>query len=624
MLFLASPLPTLASASEIARPGTIMKFIEKYEIVEMLTSGRVCTFLARDRSTSEQTVVWTFECAEESVASDTSSIVARFCSLAPNPPGMITAAGFDEQTCTAFLATRVPAPQELDAWVSAYHSFSKAAASKPALSGADVSRQSSVSPVPSLDQTTPSTSGIFSSGPTLHDESNRASLADIPQQNRPARPLVVEEPFRASTRTPDRPRGGPAAEPETGSGPGAFTSFFQNPFQPAGAPIADSGPSANPASPGPPGSFTQIFGARGSSTEPRPGSGTLDEEMSPRSPAFSEPANLSPAPGSFTQIFVGGGSASEPGITSPPDPESVFSEPANPPQAPGSFTQIFGSGGPGPGKSAFESGPVERTPLADSVFAKPDSPAQSPGSFTQIFGSAKPAFESGPSEHNSLADSVFAKPASRAPSPGSFTQVFGGETIAPEALPVDSHPAGDSLFSDPVPAAPVQPAIGADVRTEPVPVPSDPFSPRIPANPSPSIFPSANNGATNEVAAVPPVLAGDAPPAEQESRPRSEFTMFMDRNQVRAMLAVEPEAGEKAEATAGKPGFALPPTVPVPATKPMPPAPNITAPKPAMPALAAPPVPATAKSGSIWPLITVLVGLLAIGALLVMYFAMKR
>jgi len=86
-----------------------MKFAEKYEIVEMVTSGRVSTFLARERATQDAVVVYTFECVGTG-ASDlsTASIIARFCSLAPNPPGMIVKAGFDEPSSSAFITTKMP------------------------------------------------------------------------------------------------------------------------------------------------------------------------------------------------------------------------------------------------------------------------------------------------------------------------------------------------------------------------------------------------------------------------------------------------------------------------------------------------------------------------------------
>src|SRR5579863_6814393 len=67
-----------------------MKFADKYEILEMVTSGRVSTFLARERASQEAVVVYTFECAGTGAGElSTASIISRFCALAPNPPGII-------------------------------------------------------------------------------------------------------------------------------------------------------------------------------------------------------------------------------------------------------------------------------------------------------------------------------------------------------------------------------------------------------------------------------------------------------------------------------------------------------------------------------------------------------
>ena len=85
------PFKTLAAFSnrEVAR-RTPMKFADKYEILEMVTSGRVSTFLARERASQEAVVVYTFECVGTGASElSTASIISRFCALAPNPPGML-------------------------------------------------------------------------------------------------------------------------------------------------------------------------------------------------------------------------------------------------------------------------------------------------------------------------------------------------------------------------------------------------------------------------------------------------------------------------------------------------------------------------------------------------------
>src|SRR5436305_340011 len=103
-----------------------MKFADKYEILEMVTSGRVSTFLARERTTQQPVVVYTFECAGSSASDlNTASIVAKFASLAPSPPGVIVKAGFDEASSSAFITTKMPETSALQEWVRGYHAFGK-------------------------------------------------------------------------------------------------------------------------------------------------------------------------------------------------------------------------------------------------------------------------------------------------------------------------------------------------------------------------------------------------------------------------------------------------------------------------------------------------------------------
>ncbi len=107
-----------------------MKFTEKYEIIELLNSGRVSTFLARERVTRERAVVYTFECpANFPVGSRNSSILKHFASIAPIPTEPLTEVGFDEGSLSAYLVTRMPTLGALQSWVLAYRSFSGGAPS---------------------------------------------------------------------------------------------------------------------------------------------------------------------------------------------------------------------------------------------------------------------------------------------------------------------------------------------------------------------------------------------------------------------------------------------------------------------------------------------------------------
>src|SRR5438270_1785305 len=109
-----------------------MNFGDRYEITEMVTTGRVSTFVARDRNSEEPVVVYTFECPGAGIGDlSTASIIARFAALAPSPPGIIVKAGFDQATSSAFITTKMPERTQLNDWVRGYQAFGKGPAPIP-------------------------------------------------------------------------------------------------------------------------------------------------------------------------------------------------------------------------------------------------------------------------------------------------------------------------------------------------------------------------------------------------------------------------------------------------------------------------------------------------------------
>src|SRR5215469_14674672 len=109
-----------------------MKFAERYEIQEMVTSGRVSTFIARDCNSQEPVVVYTFEVTGTPSADlNTASIIGKFATLAPIPAGIILKAGFDEASSSAFITTKMLDSAVLQQWVGAYHNFVKTATPPP-------------------------------------------------------------------------------------------------------------------------------------------------------------------------------------------------------------------------------------------------------------------------------------------------------------------------------------------------------------------------------------------------------------------------------------------------------------------------------------------------------------
>jgi hypothetical protein len=580
-----------------------MKFGDRYEILEIVTSGRVTTFLGRDRSTQEPAVVYTFEYAGMSFAElSTASIIARFASLAPSPPGTIVNAGFDEASCSAFITTKMPDAEALQGWVQAYQSLGKPGAS------------SSVAKLPS---------------DLAPDQTAELNVADLS-------PLIAP----ASSEKKQPGVGDSSTWPASGTSPllasdGEFTKLLKkaNAFEPLHR--SESPASAKPGvGPGlvfgqeldgrrlggkesdpttggsSPESFTRVF--RGISHQEGVGTGQGPDSS-------SEPSQ--PEPGSFTREFL---AASHSGATPSEAPhqvslpvapsllrstlsESQWRKPGTSPDpseenesakaASGEFTEFF--------RDPFDTPRGHDIPIVQSARDLPKE--QQTGDFTRMFGRE----EGAPSP---------AIGATEQPAPGLKTQLFGEDSSVrpsqPESSILGTNAHLRSSFPKPtesMPQAAPQP---------PAHPPVDPFGHFSPI-PAPPLRPEDHTLGFRPASSSTEVFRQgmQAPPIEDVPAGPSEFTVFVSRNQVKAIPSADvaspppnPMGGMQA------PAFA-PPRMPqpIPFTPPKPP------PLPVMPA--PPPLPQTAtlaKSGSYWPLITVLTGLFAIAALLIMYFVMKH
>jgi hypothetical protein len=641
-----------------------MKFAEKYEILEMVTSGRVSTFLARERTTQEAVVVYTFECPGTGAELSTASIIARFCSLAPNPPGIIVKAGFDQPSSAAFITTKMPDPAALKAWMGAYHSFARPAAAPPVQTAAD-------KPVAKPAK-----------GPTGEEtaELSAFEVREVLARSGPApkQPPVENIGGNTAAFSFDNP------VPAVPQSAGEFTRLFRevNAFQP----VRSSTEPAAPASAKPSNATDAIFGERLGSS-PLGG-----EKFAPAAPPPT-PGPVESSSGSFTREFLGISS-----VKAEPTPTRSAPPPGPPEKEPGAFTREFMAVSQDVVKHAEKpSGPVwpAQNPAScsppaatyDSIFGAPSQPASSAGGAAENQKSGTGEFTSffrDPFEHPGAASKSIAIPdlASSAPtkpptgeftrvfgkediqreepspmplqereqeaSPGSFTQMFG-EIPAAKATPgsqlgaatLGTNPNVRPSFPGPsgVAAAPADPPRGA-MSSTPVPPPVDPFFSRTPPPVAPPVKPTPVNqmfmnrpGSPTDVFRMP---GGDAPPVEPAPSGPSEFTVFLSRSQVKASFPPEPAVPSANPAgSAQLPALAPPPPPALPpnpfqfAPPPPPPPPAMKYPAmpapPAAPAVPKPPALAGApQPGSIWPLITVLTVLVAIGILLVMYFALKH
>jgi hypothetical protein len=234
---------------------------------------------------------------------------------------------------------------------------------------------------------------------------------------------------------------------------------------------------------------------------------------------------------------------------------------------------------------------------------------QPTGDFTRYFG-----------HEDAATAEPFAQPQDQQTAPGSLTQLLsqtgaGKDGAKLGSVVLDTNP-GLRPSPTPEPVAPVAPQFQ---QKAPAPLPD--FAPLRPA---PPVVPDRTFASSTEIFRTPRV---EPPPVEHVSSGPSDFTMFIDRSRLSASLPPEPPSGAGA-AGGGQPPVFIPPPLPAPppiqfAPPPRPPMPPFPPPPALKPPVPTPPMP-PAKAASYWPLITVLTVLVAIGALLVMYFVMKK
>ena len=669
-------------ASSRNRTST-MKLTEKYELLEIVSSGRVSTFIARERNSHEQVVVHTFECPGANLPSNTAAILIRFGALAPNPPGDVLKAGLDEVSSSAFIVTKMPAQAALQDWVRAYRFFPEA--KTPVV--ADPVVEPRLVSEPTIELSAEKVNEILGRGaPRISspaaESSNPPSLPvpETPRAENPAPALQhsageFTQMFRdlgafqsqaggqPGENTKAAPSGNsiptgmfeipalreqpPVAQAHLQSNPpeaGEFTrQFFSAPKSGTGDGVGKSiSPPAAKSEPQEPGSFTQQFSISADVEKQRtipdanPPSNRATAKNNPPAPPIFEPipnSRFEPNPAEFNSskpVFSGSGEATSFGSSPEQTPEKSSG---------GEFTSFF-------------SGPFDQ-PGSSKPIAVPDqvpvSPKQQEGDFTRVFGKGT-GFD--PEEYRTAKT-----PEPASPSSGSFTQIFGASDLGgklgvssqldpqpPASAPssmfgsAPTPPEPSSTFPDRTPIAPsLQPPPYKPASPQPGPFSGDSFPPSKPVNvPSRAaenaFMNRAGNSDATDVFRVPG--ASEPPPLRDMPSGPSEFTVFLSRSQVNASLPQEPAMAPPSPpppappqpspfsfAPLQMPAAPKPPAMQFPPRPAMPPPPQL-----AMPPVPAPRPPAPPKSApsSFWPLVTVLSVLIFIAILLVMYFALKH
>lgn len=304
-----------------------MKFGDKYELLESLTTGVIETFVANDKVRGERVLVHILDCAPQKPGQSTSEwVLESFRRVAPEPCGPVLETGKYSGTQYAYLVTKPPDETAQKSWVRRYEIQGQdTQETKPLPKPIEIS-VAPIAPLPPPPTKEPSRTPV-SVTQLLRDFDSQIKPAAKPVP--PAQPLPnlslggessglhsappwepVRSPFSSTPKEDPRTlppassreykdKGFPsstfpsvtAAAPKDNSKPGEFTSFFQGPFRgdgPSDLPSLSSQPIEPPSTKV--GDFTAVFGSMGSNPEQGPA-------------ALEESGNIPAPPTSFTGMF---------------------------------------------------------------------------------------------------------------------------------------------------------------------------------------------------------------------------------------------------------------------------------------------------------------------------------
>ena len=576
-----------------------MKFLDKYELIEQLTSGAVGTFMARDLASGERVLVHIFSGFDRKAdQTPLQWALQSFRSLAPPPLGDVIDGGGYLQAPGAFLITKFPNPNNLPGWVRLYNSQSEKTQEFHApIQGASTREVKSA-------HVSPPVAPLEPSGGTK-SQFSRVFRGVAAKQGAPEPVSPGSGPETVS------PKPGPEPAAATQSAPSPWSRRVAGPFtkeflaaldeERGGKPIP--GTSSLPQEVPPASSFTAQFlmpradieaarpapkeaGLLGTnpfgSDAPQLGKMALGvpavvpgEEGSPRAPATEEKQ------GEFTQYFVGPFQGAPAAVT-PNLPQRTYARPDESSE----FRKVFGTGASQKLGKPQESPPREagRPPAAENEVNSP------PGrNFDHLFDTLteKRVEEPGVKAEETAWPSAGKAPVRR-PEPAIWTG------LSPIGLSPLDRPEMDASLEATSPAGATRVFTPRSASPAPLPAPEGPSDftriispPRAPNPPAPG-----PQGGSGSPAGSAPVMMSfpPLPPAPPLHVP-----------------AVPP------------PDPFHPPNAQLPNLK-APPAPTLTPLPPASPKL--PQVPPAQVS--YWPLILALNVLLIAAVALILYFALKK
>jgi hypothetical protein len=494
-----------------------MKFSEKYELLETLTTGAVETFVANDKVRAERVLVHIVECAPQRPDQTTAEwVLESFRKLAPEPPGLVLETGKYNGPKYGYVVVKPADDRKLTAWVRQYElQADETKESKARTLRAEINSPAVGPPVPSQSAAKLPAPASGSMTQLLRDYDSLAKSktpdfattaelppvkpdpsTNLPEESglhlAPSWDQAIRKPGTAPKEPlfttpvasgPVRPDSSAPSGRESAK-PGEFTSFFQGPFR-GDSPSDIPAFSAQPSEPAKKtvGEFTALFG-----------------QASPASAAKATSANASEP--SFTSIFKDIGTPAT--LNAPPPVEgSVIPAPVRPlPSVP----------------------PMSGAPLPDPVFVTPTPVAPTPGAAMlpplPSVSVEKPAAPRPASLAGDGATGVFSRPAPEtipvpmeAPSgPSPYTQIISRSKLedadAAEAEPPQRAGSGAGMFA--APAMPV--AAMPSLATPRMPAAASPVMPRLPPLPMVAPPPMPMPRMTAPAAPKAPKSAAPAPP----------------------------------------------------------------------------------------------------------------
>ena len=485
-----------------------MKFGEKYELLESITTGGVETFVANDKVRGERVLVHILECEAQKPNQPTVQwVLEAFRRVAPEPAALVLETGRYSGTLYGYLVTKMPVEAALTKWVHMYRAQARetqeipAALAKPTVESESPTAEVSVKQRPEVPGAmNPSAFRDFSATP----KSGRPSMPST-ETERPAQALPNPKP--AGDRSEIRPApdwnavsprvSAPAkADPNVGSSvdsfssafaprnlpsemkspatndgpkPGEFTRFFQGPFR-------VDGPSETPVTPPqhiePPGKnvgeFTAMFNPP-RPEEPLPGGSVAGNE----SPGmgftgwFSNP-NVAPRTSSTPAALPSDGlpkSVFDETPAFPTPPKEPFVPPSPLPYAAPPIVSLPAPVFPTPPPPAFPTPPppvskIETPPIMPRAGSALDGATNAFNRRASEPAPSQPAPPSGPGAYTQVISP-------RRPADPVGTQKPAAPNSPASGYPLPSMPSVPAIAPPPMPAAPAMPKMAVPAAPKP-------------------------------------------------------------------------------------------------------------------------------------------------------------